>query len=437
MPPASIRLTPIPGCTGWSPATSLGNASPSSPFLELAGEEPSSYPYVVELKQRTTYFAALLKKNTDNFFGALVSSAPVDEVLNVRNIADASGPDIRLTIALQGVVEGAPHDVRVSWNGTTLGNLNFVGQEEGKITLDVPRELVQEGANTVTLTSLAGENDLSLVDTIRLEYPHTYTAESDSLMFTADAGERVTINGFAHRPTRLLDITNPADPVELTTEVHTKNGQFELTLSVPWSGPGKHSLLAVAEEQIAHPSEVVRNHPSRWHSAQLGNEVLMVTSGHFASQLTPLVRLRRSQGKSVAVVPIDDLYDEFNFGERSPDVIRDLLKTATEKWQRRPKYVLLVGDASVDPRNYLGFGSLDFVPTKIIVTSELKTASDDWFSDFKNIGFGQIPTGRLPVRTAEEAKSVVAKILSYERDNDRGDNEQRRLDQPSSAGSRP
>ena len=191
---------------------------------------------------------------------------------------------------------------------------------------------------------------------------------------------------------------------------------------MPWSEPGKHSLLAVAEEQIAHPSELVRNHPSRWHSAQPGNEVLMVTSGQFASQLSPLVRLRQSQGKSVAVVRIDDLYDEFNFGERSPDVIRDLLKSATEKWQRRPKYVLLVGDASVDPRNYLGFGSLDFVPTKIIVTSELKTASDDWFSDFKNTGFGQIPTGRLPVRTVEEAKSVVAKILAYERGDDRRDN---------------
>jgi uncharacterized repeat protein (TIGR01451 family) len=399
-----------------------GKRVSQQPVSGTAGEEPSSYPYVVELKQRTTYFAALLKTGTDNFFGALVSSAPVEEVLNVRNIAAASGRDIRLIVVLQGVVEGAPHDVLVSWNGTTLGALNFVGQEEGKISLDVPSELVQEGANTVTLTAQAGENDLSLVDTIQLEYPHTFTAESDSLMFTAEAGERVTINGFAHSPKRLVDITNPAEPVELTPEVHTNHGQFQLALSVPWFGPGKHSLLAVAEEQIAHPSELVRNHPSHWHKAQPGNEVLMIASDRFASQLLPLVQLRRSQGKSAAVVPIDNLYDEFNFGERSPDVIRDLLKTASERWQHKPKYVLLVGDASVDPRNYLGFGSFDFVPTKIIVTSELKTASDDWFSDLENTGLGQIPTGRLPARTAEEAKTMVAKILAYERDNDRRDN---------------
>jgi uncharacterized repeat protein (TIGR01451 family) len=399
-----------------------GKRVAQQPASETGGEEPSSYPYIVELRQRTTYFAALLKENTDNFFGALVSSAPVEEVLNARDIAAAPAQEIRLTAVLQGVVEGAPHDVRVSWNGTTLGDLNFVGQDEGKISLDVPRELIQEGANTVTLIAQGGDNDLSLVDSIKLEYPHTYTAESDTLKFTADAGEHVTIRGFAHAPKRLVDITNPADPVELTPEVHIEHGQFELEVTVPGSGSGVHTLLAVAEEQIARPFELVRNHPSRWHSAQRGDEVLMISSAQFASQLAPLLQLRRSQGKSAAVVLIDDLYDEFNFGERSPYTIRDLLKTAAERWQHKPKYVLLAGDASVDPRNYLGFGFFDFVPTKIIVTSELKTASDDWFSDFENAGLGQIPTGRLPVRTADEAKTVVEKILAYERDHDQRDN---------------
>jgi uncharacterized repeat protein (TIGR01451 family) len=391
--------------------------------FETGSQEPSSFPYTIELKPRTTYFAAFLKKNTDNFFGALVSSAPVDEVLTVRNLAAASAEDIRLAIVLQGITDGALHNVRVNLNGATLGDLNFVGQDGGKITFDVPRELVQEGANIVTLTAQAGENDLSLVDTIRLEFPHTYTAESDSLMFTAESGERVKIDGFARPPKRLIDITNSTDPVELTPEVHTKDGQFELEVSVPWTGPEKHLMLAVAEEQIAHPSEVVRNHPSRWHGAHPGYEVLMVTSDQFASQLAPLLQLRRSQGKSAAIISIDDLYDEFNFGERSPHAIRQFLKIATERWQEKPKSLLLVGDASVDPRNYLGFGSFDFVPTKIIVTSELKTASDDWFSDFGNIGLGKIPTGRLPVRTAEQAKTVVAKILAYEREGERRGND--------------
>jgi Peptidase family C25 len=77
--------------------------------------------------------------------------------------------------------------------------------------------------------------------------------------------------------------------------------------------------------------------------------------------------------------------------------------------------LLLVGDASLDPRNYLGFGDSDFVPTRIIETAAFKTASDDWFSDFQQNGFATIPTGRLPVRTVADADLVVSKIVNYEK----------------------
>ena len=75
--------------------------------------------------------------------------------------------------------------------------------------------------------------------------------------------------------------------------------------------------------------------------------------------------------------------------------------------------MLLAGDASVDPRNYLGFGFFDFVPTKIVITSALKTASDDWFSDFENTGFAKIATGRLPARNAADMQTMVGKIVGY------------------------
>ena len=76
--------------------------------------------------------------------------------------------------------------------------------------------------------------------------------------------------------------------------------------------------------------------------------------------------------------------------------------------------MLFVGDASFDPRNYLGFGDFDFVPTRIVETAAFKTASDDWFTDFQGNGFATIPTGRLPVRTPAEAALAVKKIVDYE-----------------------
>jgi hypothetical protein len=69
----------------------------------------------------------------------------------------------------------------------------------------------------------------------------------------------------------------------------------------------------------------------------------------------------------------------------------------------------------LDPRDYLGLGDSDFVPTRMIETAAFKTSSDDWFTDFLQTGFATIPTGRLPVSTPAEADLVVAKIVNYER----------------------
>jgi hypothetical protein len=95
-------------------------------------------------------------------------------------------------------------------------------------------------------------------------------------------------------------------------------------------------------------------------------------------------------------------------------VIKQFLQAANQNWRIKPKYLLLNGRASVDPRNYLGFGYLDFVPTKIVAATGLMTASDDWFSDFNNTGMPTIATGRLPVSTLDEANTVVGKIAAYE-----------------------
>jgi hypothetical protein len=75
---------------------------------------------------------------------------------------------------------------------------------------------------------------------------------------------------------------------------------------------------------------------------------------------------------------------------------------------------LFLGDASFDPKNYLGLGNSDFVPTKLIDTLFLETASDDWLADFDRDGISNIAIARLPAQTASEAHLVVSKILSYD-----------------------
>jgi uncharacterized repeat protein (TIGR01451 family) len=387
-----------------------GMRIPDASASGSAGPEAQSFIQTLELKPRTTYFAALLREDTDNFFGPLISPASSVLTFNVSSLAAGTGT---LFIALQGVTQAQSHDVTVAVNGATLGDVNFDGQQKGKASFGIPAGILTSGSNTITLTAQQGDNDLSLVDYVDVSFPHTFTAESDLLKFQAGAGENVTVGGFLHPPTRLVDVTNPAQPFQVAFQTTTQNGNYALRAVVPWSSTGTHKLLALSDRQFATPVTLAPHRPSTLHTAQGGAEVVVVTAPQFTAQVQPLVALHQAEGRSVALVNVDDVYDEFNFGERTPYAVRNFLRTATAAWKNKPHYLLLAGDASVDPRDYLGFGFLDFVPTKVVVTAELKTASDDWFSDFDNTGFAKIATGRLPARTAADAQTMVAKILGY------------------------
>src|SRR6185436_14691474 len=71
-----------------------------------------------------------------------------------------------------------------------------------------------------------------------------------------------------------------------------------------------------------------------------------------------------------------------------------------------------LGDASFDPRNYLGLGTWDLIPTRLLPTTEMKTASDDWYSDFADNDLPQIAIGRLPARTLAQAQLMINRVAS-------------------------
>ena len=173
--------------------------------------------------------------------------------------------------------------------------------------------------------------------------------------------------------------------------------------------------MAFTQDKVKTPFGIVADKPSSWHQQTPGYDLVIISHKEFLRALRLLQKRRESQGLSVALVDVEDLYDEFNFGNKSPQTIRDFLINTTTNWDKPPRFVLLVGDASFDPRNYFGEGDYDFVPTKIVETFYLETASDDWFADVDGNGLPDIAVGRLPVRKSEEAATVVTKILGYER----------------------
>lgn len=369
-----------------------------------------SFLMTVERRDRTLYFPALRNGDKENFFGAVVARDAVEQPLTLARVNRAAPTMAALEVALQGVTSQA-HSVMVELNGSPVGTVAFANQAAAVAVFNVAHALLREGANTVRLVPAGGASDISLVDYLRVSYQHYNTADSDALRLTAAGKQPLLIDGFSQPAVRVLDVTDAGAAQELTGTPQTQQNGYGLSLLVP--GAGERRLLAVAGELI-RPLRVSASPPSSWRQRGNAADLLIVTRGDFAGALDSLVAQRRRQGLSVAVVDIEAVYNEFSFGQKTPQALKDFLAYAATSWKKKPRYVLLVGDASYDSKNYLGTGDFDLVPTKLFDSDYLETASDDWLVDFNNDGMPELAIGRLPARTAGEALTMATKIVRYD-----------------------
>lgn len=364
-----------------------------------------SFDYTVERKERFIYFSGLLNGDTENFFGAVVGTAPITQKFSVIHLNPGATAPPQLEVALQGMTN-ANHEVKVQINGTEVGLITFPGSVRKVAQFSISSGVLHEGDNTVTLERKNGDSDISLVDYLRVTYAHTYQADNDYLQFTVNGN--AVISGFSSAAIRLLDITDPNAVCFYTPHTENSAGGYRFTVATSQA----RTFLALTDQKTRQVSAIAQNQPSNW-SMSNGADFVIITHRNFFNSVEPLAFQRRAEGMSVAVVDVEDVYDEFSFGAHSPVAVRSFLQWAKSNWQHSPQYVLLVGDGSYDPRNYLSSEETDFVPARLIDTALLETVSDDWFVDFDNDGVTEMSIGRLPVRTAAEAKTMISKTVNY------------------------
>jgi hypothetical protein len=385
-----------------------GNGTPSA---------ANSFTQTVERRERLIYFPALHNGEAENFFGAVIAQDAVEHALILTHLDVASSKHAVLEVALQGVTQIA-HHVRVEFNDVSLGEIDFDAQAQGVGKFDLLPSWLLDGDNRVRLIAQAGPGDISLVDHIRLSYQHTFTADDDALKLITAGGQRLIINGFTSPRIRVFDVTDGNNVSELIGTISAAASGYAIDISASENGP--RQLLALTDEKARQASAINANQPSTWRSIKNAADLVIIARRDFFSAIAPLKLAREVEGYLVALVDTEDVYDEFAFGNKSPQAIKDFLGYAKANWQVAPRFVLFVGDASYDAKDYLGFGDNDLVPTKLIDTAYLETASDDWFADFDCDGVPDMAVGRLPARTPEEATAIINKLLRYRRTKSAG-----------------
>src|SRR5262249_43594368 len=156
---------------------------------------------------------------------------------------------VSVDITLQGAADQQPHRVSVAFNGASIGEIDFANLSNVTNTFPITSSLLQDGTNTVTLTALEGDNDISLVQSIALHYPHLYAADSTWLRATANAGEALHLTGFTNPQIHVFDITDPLAITQLNGSVKLENGAYSVSLALQNAAPATRAILAFSDDQ--------------------------------------------------------------------------------------------------------------------------------------------------------------------------------------------
>ena len=138
-------------------------------------------------------------------------------------------------------------------------------------------------------------------------------------------------------------------------------------------------------------------------------DTVVVCPSHFRQALRPWIAHRQAEGHQLAFV----------MNVATPQGIRADIRQAARGGKLR--FVVLVGDAeptvSTDHRTVARSVPTYLTEAQINVQwgSEPDIATDNWYADLDDDRIPDVAVGRLSVDTPTELKSVVKKILAYER----------------------
>ena len=262
--------------------------------------------------------------------------------------------------------------------------------------------------------------DLGFIDWFEIFYQRRFVAVNDVLHFRSPdmtATVEYTVTGFSNSDIHVFDVTDFANSAEITN-AYVSGSTIRFQAGVSSGSP--HEYIAVGPAGYLSPSSISRAGNSDLHGIIDGAQMVIITHPLFMSEANRLKAHRESFAEnrlSTMVVNVFDIYNEFGGGLPDPTAIRDFLKYAYDHWSTRPEYALLFGEGEYDYKNITGASHV-FVPVyetpETLYQIESYT-SDDYFvlltPDDRRI---DMAIGRIPVRTPDEARAVVDKIIAYE-----------------------
>jgi hypothetical protein len=268
--------------------------------------------------------------------------------------------------------EVVDHHVAAFVNGTYVGETVFDAKLPHRLEAVVPASALGEGKNELTVRTVGDTGVFSLVflDRFEVDYPQASVLRGGTFegAWSEEGTARIALP-VGTGAVSAVDVTDPARPLWLVGLDRDPSGSVGLRVAT-----GRRYLLAAAEgllvPRIAAPLS------SSLRSGENQADYVLIAPQAFLGAAQALLDRRETQGLRTRAVSLEEIASVFGHGEASGEAIRDFLTHAFHSWrQPSPRYVVLLGDASYDPRHF-NASSSRAAAGAFLKTSYLVTASD-------------------------------------------------------------
>ncbi len=373
-------------------------------------------------KKYNTYLQNTFFETGEGWTGVIISqNAFIDYVFdNLVHTSQSSGnPQIEIQVVGHAEVT---HQVEISVGPTTPSRLIATGTFSASDVLNLNAQLNWsdigvDARMTVRVTALgvSGGSDRLSTSYIKINYPQTFnqTGATEKIF---QLNENVSNKSYieiqnAAAGTRLFDITDPANVVSIgTTSTATLNAVIPNTAT---------SRKILATNSFVTPS--IRSVTFRSIDASLhdyiiiSNRALMKPASGYADAVKAYASYRASSAGGsydTLVADIDQLYNQFNYGEISPLAISRFMKFMVDSGD--PRYLFIIGKG-LDVwlgyhRNPTAFTYHDLVPSAGMPASDMLFTAGLGSTDFEPA----VPTGRITANTPQDVAAYLNKVKEME-----------------------
>jgi hypothetical protein len=304
---------------------------------------------------------------------------------------------------------------------SSLDNTGEYASEAAVTTAWKPWGLSTEPTCTLNVSySTTNTSAIAWIDWLEILYHRSYKAVGDALYFTSpDTSALISysINNFSSTDVKVFDVSDHSNVkqvslIDLSSASIVKFGLTQTAGSVrSFAVVGSQGFKTVAASAVQISNTALCDTTNAY-------DFLIITPKDFLTQAERLRDYRIAHDTlRTLVVDIANIYNEFSGGVPDVVAIRDFLRYAFVYWSSIPRYILLFGWGHYDYKN-ITTTLPNWIPP--YETEESNYQYYSYVSDdslvILNPGSDRLTMsiGRLPVRTLQDATTMVDKIIAYE-----------------------